>query len=174
MPSKLRQLSNAIANGPVLRWAVTTFLAGHVALVASFSTGFPSSFGLLDSVFRPYGEWTGIATSYNFFAPSVASQTRVRITGLDREGEERSFILSSGDPEIDLRLMTMTSIIPLEGVEPKVMRSIAAWVFNNGPRIDHLKLNLEYVHLPGPGDISPSNSAQWVIHSSYEYSRTNF
>jgi hypothetical protein len=142
----------------------TLAAACHLALVACGAAHyFPvSTAGPLRGPLALYGALSGSQSGYGFFAPSVASQLRIRFTFKDRDGREWADTLGDGaNREVDLRVGSLLSIFAFPHLRTPVATSLAGTMLARHPDAVQITVHLDQYILPPPSAYSAGHQPYW-------------
>jgi hypothetical protein len=141
-----------------IAWAVGHLIAvataaAHLSLDSSKPPG---------NLVRAYGDLTGAANNYGFFAPAVASQIRARFLIAPAEGPSSVDTLEVRRPETDLRLNTMLSFFGVSEAQDLLARSWAATMFGKHPEAVTVTVVADTFILPTMREYREGKRPQWV------------
>jgi len=139
--------------------------AVHLVIAALFSTHVRVENFIPWAIERPlqlYGGYTGAATRFNFFAPSVPTQPRVQFTLKGREGATRTVDLLTPSNEANQRVATMLSLYELASLRPLLVRSWAVYVLTRHPEAESVEVRVEVLDIPTIAQARAGRKPAWV------------
>ena len=121
----------------------------------------------LERALRVYGNYSGAATHFNYFAPVVVSQVRVRFKIGLRDGSERVFEIVSPSTEVNQRLAMMFNHYLRPTVRPFLIESWARYVLAKHPEAEWVQTRVEFLDIPTLAQLKEGRKATWVEIGRY-------
>ena len=137
----------------------------HLVIAALFSTHVRVENFIPWVIERPlqlYGGYTGAATRFNFFAPSVPTQPRVHFALKGRDGTTRNADLLTPSNEANQRVATMLSLYELQSLRPLLMRAWAVYALARHPDADAVEVRVEILDIPTLAQAQAGRKPAWV------------
>jgi hypothetical protein len=137
----------------------------HLVIAALFSTHVRvESFipWVIEHPLQLYGGYSGAATRFNFFAPSVPTQPRVLFTLRGRDASTRTVELLTASNEANQRIATMFSLYELVSLRPLVLRSWAVYVLTRYPDAESVEVRVEIFDIPTMAEARAGRKGGWV------------
>ena len=139
--------------------------AVHLVIAALFSTHVRVETLIPWVIERPlqlYGGYTGAATRFNFFAPSVPTQPRVQFALKGRDGAVRTADLLTPSNEANQRVATMLSLYELESLRPLLLRAWAVYALTRHSEALEVEVRVEVLDIPTLMQARAGRKAAWV------------
>lgn len=126
--------------------------------------------GVVGTVYRLVGELTGAYNSFGYFAPSVASQVRVKLMNVSVDGSTNEKVLMTGNTEVDLRLHTMMGFFPVPEAQQLFARSWAATALAD-PEVKETTVSVQVFELPTMAQYRNGERPTWKEFFRASYGR---
>ena len=139
--------------------------AVHLTIAALFSTHVRPDRFLPAAIERPlrlYGEYTGAATHFNFFAPEVPTEARVTFLLTDADGRTREERLGTPNAEVNERIAAMVPAYSMPAIRPLLVRSWAVYMLVHNPQSVSVEVRVSILDLPTLREASAGKAAAWV------------
>jgi hypothetical protein len=146
-----------------LSWIIGALL--HLALVVCGALCLPlNGESLLPNLVGQYGDMSGSSSSYGFFAPAVASKSRVSLTVRDGSGNEcGGALLADATPAADWRAGGIVDSFP--GFSGALRRGLtASWasaMFARHPSAEEVVVVVEVEALPTMAEWRDGKRSTW-------------
>ena len=156
--------------GPVMtkRHALATAVATcHLLLVAcSAARVIPAPTNIVEKSLRCYGEYSGAANGYGYFAPGVASQWGVTFSLYDKENNKWTDGPWSGDNnEVKLRIGTILSMFASDESREHLAASWAGMMFARHPKAKVVIVKSQVYILPSMAEYQSGERPHWeAVH----------
>jgi len=137
----------------------------HLVIAALFSTHVRVEEFMPWVLARPlllYGGYTGAATRFNFFAPSVPTQPRVHFALKGRDGTTRNADLLTPSNEANQRVSTMLALYELPALRPLLMRSWGVYALTRHPEAEAVEVRIEILDIPTLEQARAGRKPAWV------------
>lgn len=121
----------------------------------------------LERVVRAYGGYSGAYTHFNFFAPAVVSQVRVRFKLGLAGGAVRELEVSSPSGEVNQRLATMFNYYLRPTARPYLVEAWARHMLDRHPEAEWVQTRVEMLDIPTLEAIREGKRAAWVEVGRY-------
>lgn len=139
--------------------------AVHLTIAALFSTHVRVDRilpGWVERPLRVYGGYTGADTHFNFFAPGVPSQPRVRFVLAMADGSRRDATLTTSSTEVNQRLANMFGFYEREFLRPVLVRCWAVYMLAQHPDATAVEVHVDILELPTIAEARAGKAASWV------------
>ena len=139
--------------------------AVHLVIAALFSTHVRVENLIPWTIAGPlqlYGGYTGAATRFNFFAPSVPTQPRVRFALTGRDGITRTADLLTPSNEANQRVATMLTLYELESLRPLLMRAWGVYALTRHPDAQSVEVMIEILDIPTMAQARAGRKPAWI------------
>jgi len=121
----------------------------------------------LERPMRAYGGYSGAYTHFNFFAPAVVSQVRVRFKLGHADGSVRELEVGSSSGEVNQRLATMFNYYLRPTARPALIESWGRHMLDRHPEAQWVQTRVEMLDIPTLGEVKAGKRAQWVEVGRY-------
>jgi len=130
---------------------VTALVAIHLLLAAAFAPHIPLEPILprgVDRAIALYGTFSGVHTHFDFFAPSVSTQARVRfrLLGADGSARERSFATPSA--EANNRIAMMLTYFAYPEARQEMLQALGHYILRMEPDVVAVESRVELLDIP--------------------------
>ena len=116
---------------------------------------------------RLYGGYSGAHTHFNFFAPAVVSQVRVRFKLGMPNGDTRDLEVASSNSEVNQRLAMMFNFYLRPSVRPFLVESWARYHLDRNPEAQWVQTRVEMLEIPTLAEMKAGRKAEWVEVARY-------
>ncbi len=147
--------------------------AAHLALVFCGAAHLPVRSGLdaLDRFFDWYGAISGSETSYGFYSPTVAPETRATFTLTDANGRTWTDTPAlAGNSEANLRFANAINLV-YHPFRDEAMQSWATHTLGRHPSAVRVNLLVEYQSLPYMPGYVEGDRPMWHVEFDRTYER---
>jgi hypothetical protein len=137
----------------------------HLFIALIYSTFLPVERFIPQAIGRPlriYGGYSGAATHFDFFAPSVVSQVRVQFRLGAPDGSVSTYEVTSSSKEVNLRLATMFNFFLRPAVQPFFLNSWSRYVLDKNPEAQWVQTRVEFLDIPTLAQLREGRKAMWV------------
>jgi hypothetical protein len=152
--------------GPARRRQVLWGLAGvHLFIALVYSSYLPVEHFIPPAIERPlrvYGSYSGTATHFDFFAPSVVSQVRVKFKLGSADGSERMYEVTTLSAEVNQRLAAMFNFYLRPTVQSFLVNSWSRYVLDKHPDAQWVQTRVEFLDIPTLAQAKEGRKASWV------------
>lgn len=154
-------------------WAGLGILHLVLVVIGGFALKPPEAKGLLNDAFEFYGWLSGANLGYNFFAPEIGTELKVRFE-LDEDG--RADRLEAGSSrEAELRIGTLAYLIG-DAIEDKAKRqkvaaSFAGKVLSRNPDSKKVTVFIETYDLPSMEEYRQGKPLGWSLFYRAAFAR---
>lgn len=139
--------------------------AAHITLLP------PDS--IAGKVLRLYAEYTGTDNAFSFFAPNVASQTKVTFLMEDDSGRKAYDDLVVDNKEVNLRRNTTYSFFMMEEMRDLLTRSGAAMMFACYPEATKVTVQVDIYDTPTMKHYKAGERPKWKMAYKNVYALNN-
>ena len=150
---------------------IVCWLAGvHLFIALIYSTQLSVEFFIpswLERPMRTYGGYSGAYTHFNFFAPAVVSQVRVRFKLGAADGSVRETEVASTSGEVNQRLATMYNYYLRPTARPYLIEAWARHMLDRHPEAQWVQTRVEMLDIPTLEQVKAGKRAEWVEVGRY-------
>jgi hypothetical protein len=162
------------ATSCVLRWLACAIATVHLVILFIFALVHePFKNNIPISPLRWYGELTGAYTSYNFFAPAVASEVRATFVFTDQSGIVWKEEFKTGNWEVDQKIMTMLYFFPASESCDLIARSWAAQALSRHIGASQVEVIVDILQIPTLEEAQLGNALSWKPFYRGRFARRN-
>jgi hypothetical protein len=158
------------------RFKIIAFLAAaHLALVFCGAAHLPVRIGLdtVDRFIGWYGAMSGSETSYGFYSPTVAPQTRATFTLTDSSGRTWTDTPDLANfSEANLRFANAINLV-YHPFRDEAMHSWATYMLRRHPSAVRVKVLVEYQSLPYMAGYAEGDRPLWHVEFDETYERSS-
>ena len=156
---------------PATKTRIVCWLAGvHLFIALVYSTQLYVEFFIpswLERPMRAYGGYSGAYTHFNFFAPAVVTQVRVKFKLGAADGTVRETEVSSPSGEVNQRLATMYNYYLRPTVRPYLVEAWARHMLDRHPEAQWVQTRVEMLEIPTLEQVKAGKRAEWVEVGRY-------
>jgi hypothetical protein len=149
-----------------------SFCSLHVLILFCYSfklSNLLSRDNLLGGAISTYGDFSGAANNYGFFAPSVASEVRARFTVQLKDGQILNDSIYFKNDEMNLRISTMYIFCSVEEARDPFSRSLGAYVLSRYRNPQKVTVNLEQISIPTMTEFRTGKRIAWELFYSSSF-----
>jgi hypothetical protein len=150
---------------PATRKQLLAWAAGvHLFIALIYSTHIAVDHYIPQAIDRPlriYGGYSGATTHFNFFAPAVVSQVRVKFYLGAADGSVSTYEVPAPSNEVNLRLAAMYQTFLRPGVRPYLIDSWSRYVLEQHPKAQWVQTRVEFLEIPTLAQIKEGRKATW-------------
>ena len=151
----------------VAKKRIVAGLAGfHLLLAALFAPHIPLEPILPRGVERAialYGGFSGVHTHFDFFAPSVSTQARVRFSAIAADGTSRELFLGTPSGEANNRIAMMLTYHAYPGVRQELLRALGLYMLRMTPHAVAVESRVELLEIPALESLARAPArARWI------------
>jgi hypothetical protein len=136
----------------VAKKRIVAALAGvHLLLAAAFAPHIPLEPILPRAVDRPialYGTFSGVHTHFDFFAPTVATQARVRFSAVSADGASRELTLGTPSAEANNRIAMMLTYFAYPDVRQEMLQALGRYMLRMNAQAVSVEARVELLDIP--------------------------
>ena len=121
----------------------------------------------LERPLRLYGGYSGAHTHFNYFAPMVVSQVRVKFRLGAADGSVRELEITSPSTEVNQRLAMMFNFYLRPTVRPYLLESWAKHLLATHPEAEWVQTRVEMLDIPPIAELRTGRKAAWVEVGRY-------
>jgi hypothetical protein len=145
-----------VAAAAGLHLLLAALYAPHVPL----ETVLPRAF---DRAVALYGSFSGVHTHFDFFAPSVSTQARVRFSAIAADGASRELTLGTPSGEANNRIAMMLTYHAYPGVRQELLRALGHYMLRMNPQAVTVQARVELLDIPALESLARGPArARWV------------
>lgn len=156
---------------PATKKRIVCWAAGvHLFIALVYSTQLYVEFFIpawLERPIRAYGGYSGAYTHFNFFAPAVVSQVRVKFKLGQADGSVRETEVTSTSGEVNQRLATMYNYYLRPTARPYLIEAWARHMLDTHPEAQWVQTRVEMLDIPTLAEIKAGKQAAWVEVGRY-------
>jgi hypothetical protein len=137
----------------------------HLFIALVYSSYLPVEHFIPPAIERPlrvYGGYSGAATHFDFFAPAVVSQVRVRFKLGTADGSERMYEVTTSSAEVNQRLAAMFNFYLRPTLQPFLVNSWSRYVLERHPDAQWVQTRVEFLDIPTLAQAKDGRKASWV------------
>jgi hypothetical protein len=149
----------------VRREIIVAGAAVHLIVAALFATHVRIERYLPSAIERPlrvYGGYTGASTHFDFFAPAVPTQPRVRFEITAANGGTRVIDFATPSAEVNQRFAVMYATYELPSLRSALVRAWAVFVLERYPDARSVEVQVDVLDVPTLAQAHRGKTAQWV------------
>lgn len=146
---------------------VATLAGIHLLLAAAFAPHIPLEPVLpraVDRLVALYGSFSGVHTHFDFFAPTVSTQARVRFSAVAADGTSRELALGTPSAEANNRIAMMLTYYAYADVRQQMLQEVARYMLRMSPQAVSVEARVELLDIPSlEASSRPGATPRWVL-----------
>jgi hypothetical protein len=151
---------------PAKKRIVAALVGIHLLLAAAFAPHIPLEPILphgVDRAIALYGTFSGVHTHFDFFAPSVSTQARVRFRLMDADGTSRERAFATPSAEANNRIAMMLTYFAYPEARQEMLRALGQYILRLEPGVVAVETRVELLDIPALAAASrESATPRWI------------